>query len=146
MSLLLDDQDKWITIDPGESTGWARWLGTNLVEAGQTPMWEYVDSLWATVREESIRLVVCEDWVLYPWKAQELGWNPCRTARAIGAVQFITRTCGVNLVLQAAKIKEGAVAAGAENLYIKPLHPNRHANDAIQHGVYYLATRQGVRL
>jgi hypothetical protein len=31
--------------------------------------------------------------------------------------------------------------AGAEQLFVEPLHENRHANDAIRHGVYYLATQ-----
>jgi hypothetical protein len=45
---------------------------------------------------------------------------------------------GVPYTLQPAKIKETAVAGGAEEKFLRPLHENRHANDAIMHGTYFL--------
>ena len=36
-----------LTVDPGETTGWALWtLDWQLIEAGQTPLWEFIDELW----------------------------------------------------------------------------------------------------
>lgn len=81
--------------------------------------------------------VVMEDWSLYPWMLEKLAWDPCLTARGIGALQYICRTAGVPYSLQAAKIKETAIAAGAELWYSRPLHENRHQNDACQHLCYY---------
>lgn len=90
---------------------------------------------------------VIEDWRIYPWEAKNLAWDQCRTARAIGALTFIGRVYNIDVVLQPAKIKERAQAAGAEEYYLKPLDINRHANDSIQHGVYFLAVHeQGAKI
>lgn len=90
-----------------------------------------------------ISAMVVEDWQLYPWELQNLAWDKCRTARLIGALTLICRQYGIKLVFQGADIKKGAQAAGAEALYLEPVHENRHANDSIQHGVFYLAVNGG---
>jgi hypothetical protein len=66
-----------------------------------------------------------------------MDFDKCRTARAIGAIEYICRASGVPYVLQGAKIKDTAQAAGVEELYLAPVHENRHANDALQHYVFY---------
>jgi hypothetical protein len=94
--------------------------------------------------------IVCEDWRLYPWvmytpdgrASHALDFDQCRTARLIGAITHVARLAGIPVHLQGADIKETAVAAGAEQLYYKPLHENRHQNDAIQHGVYWLVIEE----
>lgn len=150
----------WITIDPGETVGWAIWQDKNRVEAGQTRMWDFIDELdrWATANAgpegdspftaadeweprsyDSLDFIVMEDWVLYEWEAQNLIWDRQRTVRAIGAIELIGRQNGVPLELQGADIKEAAKAAGAEELFLSPVHENRHANDATMHGVFRLA-------
>lgn len=142
---------EWVSIDPGESTGWALWKGGDLVEASTDSLWDVIDGLSgvaglsaaAEIKWPKLDLIVMEDWALYPWKLKELGWDKCRTARGIGAIELIARLSSIQLVLQPAAIKKGAVAAGAEELFLKPLHENRHANDAIMHGVFYMA-RNGV--
>lgn len=151
----------WLCIDPGETTGWSLWEDGNLIFGEQTPMWEFIDKLDITLRGDSseapgllgcigifmegklvnLEAIVCEDWLLYPWVIQAggLDFDKCRTARAIGAITLLCRQHGVKLVFQGADIKKGAQAAGAEALYLEPVHENRHANDSIQHGVFYLA-------
>lgn len=94
--------------------------------------------------------IVMEDWRLYPWvmytpdgrASHALDFDQCRTARLIGAITHVARLAGIPVHLQGADIKETAVAAGAEQLYYKPLHENRHQNDAIQHGVYWLVIEE----
>lgn len=158
----------WITVDPGETTGWSLWKDGDLIFADQTPMWEFIDKVDMTLRGPSseavarpgcghigiftpdgepveLEAVVCEDWLLYPWVIQTggLDFDKCRTARAIGALTLLCRQHGIKLVFQGADIKKGAQAAGAEALYLEPVHENRHANDSIQHGVFYLAVNGG---
>lgn len=149
---------KWITIDPGETTGWAVWKDDTLLDAGQAPLWQFLDALDLTSGSEDStkeaelipdlyhtfrgwEAVVCEDWALYPWELKSLGWDKCRTARGIGAIELLCRRMGKPLVLQPAAIKETAVLAGAEELFQTPRHENRHANDAIMHGTYRLAMK-----
>jgi hypothetical protein len=95
------------------------------------------DGADASVLGLPIGRIVCEDFRIYPWKAQELAWDPVRTARVIGAVTFMSRVHSLPLIFQGANIKEAAQAAGAEELYYRPLRENRHQNDAIQHFVFY---------
>lgn len=84
--------------------------------------------------------IVCEDFRIYPWKAKDLAWDQVRTARLIGALTFIARKNSIPFVLQGARIKERAVAGGAEEFFSRPLHENRHANDSIMHGWFYIQT------
>lgn len=151
------EQKVWLCVDPGETTGFSIWKGGKLIWADQLPMWKFVDAvfLWAQtniIPEElicadgfklnhTLHAIVCEDWKLYPWviHAGGLDFDSCRTARAIGGLTLICRQFGVQLILQGADIKQGAKAAGAESLYIEPVDENRHANDSIQHGVFYTA-------
>lgn len=121
-------------------------------------MWKFIDAVyeWVTggdgltslgapseIDDGGLYAMVVEDWQLYPWELQNLAWDKCRTARAIGALTLICRQFGVELEFQGANIKDGAQAAGAEALYLEPVHENRHANDSIQHGVYYVAKNGG---
>lgn len=147
--------------DPGESFGWALGCGLTLVSAGTSPMWDVPDDLWAALigdpselrnperiregvdpalLERPLARVVAEDWRLYPDKMKALAWDQCRTARVIGALKFICRYHTIPMILQPAAIKKQAQAAGAEELYYRPLHENRHQNDAIQHFVFYTQT------
>lgn len=84
-----------------------------------------------------ITRIVCEDWRLYPSTLRELAWDQCRTARLIGSLTQASRWYKLEMVLQPASIKADAEMAGAKNLYYRPLHENRHQNDAIQHFVFY---------
>lgn len=152
-----------LCVDPGETTGWCLAEGEELLDSGQTPLWDFIELVWDGLIGEQgapeiewhngsqipfvpcygpyqgVKQIVCEDWAIYPWEAKALSWDKCRTARGIGALELISRMSGVPLTLQPAKIKERAEANGAEALFTTPLHENRHANDAIRHWVFWRA-------
>lgn len=161
---------RWLSVDPGEDTGWAVWSENTLVESGTTKLWDFGDAVFCAVFQPDygevpegvsdedvddwtalvklltgIERIVVEDWRLYPWalKGGELSWDQCRTARLIGSLTMCARRGSLEFKLQPAKIKERAEAAGAEALFTRPLHENRHSNDAIRHGIYYLAVEKG---
>lgn len=147
--------------DPGEDFGWCLGKGTKLLARGTEKMWTFSDMIWEkmqgdtpadnplanlefaypeTTQEEMslpIGRVVCEDFRIYPWAAKELSFDRVRTARVIGAITFMCRQKSLPLILQGANIKKAAVAAGAEELYDRPLKENRHQNDAIQHFCFF---------
>jgi len=154
-------------VDPGEATGWAAARGQLLLSAGTEKMWDFADDVYGAViegvgghgntiynpgwlrdeaYEEHLSLpvgrIVCEDFLLYPWElaAHGMDWNPVRTARLIGALTLIARVADIPFVLQGAKIKRQAEAAGAEAFFYRPLHENRHQNDAIRHYSYFTHT------
>jgi hypothetical protein len=157
--------------DPGEDFGWALGRGLTLLAGGTEKMWPMADEVWAALEDPSdgmlaegaipdlredvdpalnsgpIGRIVCEDWRLYPDKLRFLKWDRCRTARVIGALTMMARIKMIEFRLQPAAIKPAAQAAGCEALYYKPLHENRHANDAIQHFAYFTQTEMlGTRL
>jgi hypothetical protein len=162
------DPDNFLTLynDPGEDYGWAIGHDLNLVARGTHKMWTFLDFVWEKLQDPAtdnwenplandefvrngqdpavmqlpIKRIVCEDFRIYPWKAKELAWDPVRTARAIGALTFMARLHSIPLRFQGANIKAAAQAAGAEELYDRPLRENRHQNDAIQHFVFFTNT------
>lgn len=151
---------KFISLDPGDSTGYAVWdglsIGTPPAAAGTADLQDVIDALGeaadltvkrgvelANLDHELVRrfhgwdLLVIEDWALYPWELQGMAWDRCETARGIGALSYIARASGRDYTLQPAAIKDAAEAGGAEEFFLSPGHENRHANDAIRHGVFY---------
>lgn len=152
-------KSRWLTVDPGEDTGLSVWQGTELIMGATVKMWPTadlvgtilglyageIDEEWSHVYETfqgfEVERIVCEDWRLYPWKLKEMSWDQCRTARLIGGITQSCRWTYTPLVLQGASIKERAVDGGAEQMFYRPLHENRHQNDAIMHGWYYVQTQ-----
>lgn len=138
--------ERWLSVDPGETAGWALWEGDELVDAGQDPLVEF--RRWVASDGYFTRFVI-ERFALYPWVARAggLDYDEMRTSRLIGALEHIADEADIEVVFQPATIKEFAVAAGAEELFRRPVHPNRHMNDAIMHGWYYIHTvMRGVKV
>jgi hypothetical protein len=151
--------------DPGEDFGWAIGRDTKLLARGTTKMWDMAMDIHRVIiaGEDSdpsnplndpnyvragvdpdenkgpIGRIVCESFRLYPWVARTgaLDFDEMRTPQVIGAVRHMARVAGIPMHFQPAAIKPAAVAAGAEELYDRPLRENRHQNDAIQHFVFW---------
>lgn len=162
--MYISDEEGFLTLvsDPGDTVGWSLWNGCYLLAAGQTPMWHYADDVWLKLQKPKaknalldaglhregvdpkqlllpIKRHICEDFRIYPKKAKALIWDPLRTPRLIGALSFMCRVFDdVEFHLQPAAIKKRAVAGGAEEFFYHPVHENRHQNDSIMHGWYYM--------
>ncbi len=157
--------------DPGEDFGWSMGRDVKLLGGSTDKMWAVADDLWyalnnpydtscpmnsAEVCREGvdpdentgpIGRIVCEDFRIYPWKVKELKWDRVRTARVIGALTFMARQMNIPFVLQGANIKAAAQSAGVEELYVRPLHENRHQNDSAQHFSFFTNTElRGLKL
>lgn len=171
MSARATEPFRTLYCDPGEDFGWALGKGLVLLAGGTEKMWPMADEIYRALEDPRVGMlaagsipdlrngvdpalnsgpigrIVCEDWRLYPTHLQKLKWDRCRTARVIGGITMLCRIYSIELVLQPAAIKPAAVAAGAEELYYRPLKENRHANDAIQHFTYFTQTEMlGTRL
>lgn len=166
----MDDNERWICVDPGETTGWSIWKGKRLLGGAQTPMWPFAHDLWDAIHDNigplaegdgehlrpgvgvkdnvgPIGLVVCEKFALYPWAMKDMAWDELRTVQLIGAIRFTCDLHQVNLHKQPATIKERALAGGAKELFTRPLHENRHHNDSVMHGFFYYQVEiEGVNL
>src|SRR5687768_8521236 len=110
---------KYVSTDPGESLGYAVWQDTTLLEAGTAELWDFIHCLAIALdvtgpngvgipdeelvkRLRGCQHVVLEDWAIYPWKAHkgELDFDKCRTARGIGAMEFICDQANIPYTLQ----------------------------------------------
>lgn len=166
---MIEEDFRTLYLDPGDSTGWCLGRGDVLLAAGTETMWPCWDDAWAAINDNDgpfmdpefclrdgvdaalnegpIGRIVLEDFRLYEWKAKQIAFDPLRTPKIIGAYRAIARIHGLRFVAQAAQIKERAVAGGAEELFYRPLHENRHQNDAIMHFFFYTQTElRGVKL
>ncbi len=143
---------RWITVDIGESTGWAVMEEDRLVDSGTTEMWDFCRSVGHELAFDAVsdtldarldgwELLVVEDWQLDPSKALSLAWDTQDTVRGLGALEFIAWALGRRFSLQSRTIKPAAKAAGAEDLFVHPLHENRHRNDAVMHAVHFAGLR-----
>jgi hypothetical protein len=166
----MKDDARWLCVDPGEETGWSVWKGEKLLGGGQTKLWPFGHDVYDAIHDNvgplaegeetllrpgvsadentgPIELIVCEKFALYPWAAKDLAFDEFRTSQLIGALTFICTLHQVELHKQPASIKERALAGGAKEFFVRPLHENRHQNDSIMHGVFYYQVEvKGVNL
>jgi hypothetical protein len=118
----IESQDP-ITDDVPLGTGDQPWLHPNVDPADNTG---------------PLGLFVVEKFVLYPWEAKNLAWDEFRTSQLIGAIHLTGLKSGIEVHKQPADVKDAARAGGAEELFVSPLHENRHQNDSIMHGWFFI--------
>lgn len=160
--MFITEPEGFLTLasDPGEDAGWSLWNGPLLVSRGTMKLWQFADEAFLAVKTTKprselrhpgyaregmeqyldlpVKRIVCEDFRLYPDKARALAWDPMRTNRLVGALTFIARLANIEFTIQPALIKERATAGGAAEFFDRPVHENRHQNDSIMHGWYYM--------
>lgn len=143
-----------LAIDIGETTGWSLWEDGEKLDGGQMNGREFVDALawaWGVGYVENcdhafngIDVVIIEDWVLYPWKCEELAMDPLETVRLLGIVEDHAMHAEIPLIYQGADVGKRRDLAGDE--YVTPEHPNRHENDSVSHGAWdWIQRRLGKR-
>lgn len=132
-----------LALDPGLTTGWALFkYGTPYV-CGQSntrevaSMCERIESLTDLI-PDSDRLLVVEDYFIYPSKAKDHIYSTVPVARLIGCIETIAYQRYIRVVFQSASSAKGLVSDDRllrHDLYV-PGMP--HAMDAIRHGLYYV--------
>lgn len=162
--MFLPDTEDFLTLyaDPGETTGWVLACGVTLLAAGQERLWYFADDVWSSFDKTGalahgpaiepfmhwgsdnehlldlpIGRIVFENFVLYKSHASALVGSEIRTIRLIGALCMIARIKQLDIHDQPASIKKQAEVGGAESFFLRPLHENRHANDALRHFWYF---------
>lgn len=119
-----------LALDPGERVGWAR---ADVNDAGQwselrhgitelRPMALSVRESLAgpTPNSPGYDLVICEEWRLYPHKAQEMIGSSFPSVQFIGMVQLCCWTSGVKLK------KQGAGVMTTGDKWMRRLNPELH--------------------
>lgn len=140
-----------LTLDPGETTGWAEFDLTNgsLLGDGQfstkhpADMADLITSMNESALPFPLVTVVFERYKVYGTHASQHIGSEVMTIQHVGAIKVVTDQLDLRCVGQwAGQAKQFATDAKLRRwgLY----RPNRpHANDAIRHGIYYLLWTQG---
>jgi hypothetical protein len=143
--LAVDPGDKHVGTTLGQVDG-SDERGVHLIQS-----WTYTQPVFESVLEtllvdRLIDLIVCEDFVLYPWKAREQGYGQFATVKLIGVIQYLARKYDIPVVLQGANVKKMTVAvARGRQFPLKKLRSgredfpgsNQHERDSVAHLVWY---------
>lgn len=133
---------KYLSLDPGESTGWATFRKNgSLVEfgtiRGKEALYHFLEAV-----SINISTIILEDYHLFPHKSNAQAWSSLNTVRYIGAVDYWAETTGRRVVLQDPSVK--AMAYKWAGIEIPKRKSDTHETDAYVHGVYYLQ-KLGIR-
>ncbi len=140
-----------IGIDPGETTGFAwrmPWDGNKihleqLVTKDPVSGAKVVKAALPNLRLPSSMAniavqVVCEDYKIYGWKADDHKWAGLHTPQLIGAIRYMLDSLGIPIVFQMAQ--EAKSWSTDEKLKMWGIYEAgmRHARDAQRHIVRYM--------
>jgi hypothetical protein len=133
-----NDLVKYIALDPGETTGWAKFGAEgNILAYGQFKQHEQLQWLKNNIHSD-LQLVIIEDYKNYAWQKQKK-WSRNQTSKNIGSIETACGLLGVKSYLQPANVKSiGYKYAGMDGPPSN--HAISHQFDAVAHGYYYLRT------
>jgi hypothetical protein len=122
-----------VSIDPADKhVGVCFWLGGSIIEAKTiTPI-----QMCEIIEVTQFDAVVIEEFRLYPWMAQNLGFNDMKTSQMIGALKFLANRIGSPVHMQPASIKKPAFARMKAEGFEMP-KGTQHAKDAVAHGFWW---------
>lgn len=122
---------EFLAFDPGETTGWARFVDSAPVAVGTVGLDELYPWLESDGKAE---LYVIEDYIIRPMGNYQHQWNKGNPLRVIGALTHKAFLLGIEVVLQQPSIKDMA----RRHLGMpKTSSTFRHSYDAVLHGHYY---------
>lgn len=134
------DKKPLLAVDPGETTGFARWDG----KAVHLDQWDTKDrpatfrSLRTLCDHHGFWHLRCEDYRVYSFKADQHHFTELHTAKLIGAIECAAVECGVPMSMmmaQQAKMFWTDDKLKACTLYEPGM---KHARDALRHLLYLM--------
>lgn len=140
-----------ITFDPGETTGYSIWDNSKLVECGQLNTFQVRASVntmryWLDQKFENIpkdqRYVVIEEYRVYAHKAEGHAQDNMHTSRFIGSLETLLTLRGIKYEMRGAGLAKGFATDEKLKDWGMWQRGERHARDAIRHGVYFLCCGQ----
>lgn len=125
----------WLTLDPGETTGFAFWLHTTPIYAGEfrtSPV-----SLNSLI-DAALELIVCEDYRIYPHMAYQHINSRVPTIRVIGAIEMLAWQRSISVVFQSAAQAKQFCNDQRMREWDLYQRGQPHATDALRHGAHYV--------
>ena len=130
-----------LCFDPGHTTGWSKWFGYELTEAGEldtSDMDLATKNLGNMIIEYKPHMIVIEDYRVYKWRAKHHVGSEMLTTRVIGCIETFASLDSIPLVKQPAHIAKTFCTdkkLKAWGFYSKG---GKHARDSIRHGCYFI--------
>lgn len=134
-----------LAVDPGDKhVGWASW-DRGARDAGEVAAAEAIEKVDGLLREHAAltRLLIIEEFRLYPWKAASLSFARMATSEMVGALKYLAATAGVPWVEQGASVMQPTLAQARQRGTLLPAAAaGRHAAAAELHLLHYLFKSQ----
>jgi hypothetical protein len=139
-----------LCFDPGETTGFERFVDGHLVWSEElkthtiAPGTHIINPLIGTAYKLGSPVeVVVENYQVYKWKMKQHVGDTLHTARLIGCIETLCALYDIPLTKQLAQ--NAKKFATDEKLKAWDMYPKgqRHARDAIRHGILYILFNKG---
>lgn len=134
-----------LSLDPGHTTGYAIWEtadGPKVIKSGQMKTWHHDDldhnDFWDLITDYQPDVVVMESYQVYDWKKDEHSWSQVPTVQVIGCIKTICQQRDIPYYSQTAQVAKQFVTDDKLEKWGMWKVGERHARDAIRHGVYWL--------
>lgn len=134
-----------LTLDPGETTGVSFWEVTqeeaNLKHIDQIKTWPLehaVNNFQRLFDEYRPSFVVFESYQVYQWKLDEHSFSDVPTVQVIGCLKTYCIFRGIKYTSQTAQVAKQFCTDDKLDKWGLYHKGQRHARDAIRHGVYFL--------
>jgi len=127
---------RFLSVDPGETTGWAVFDGQRLEAAGEF----HVDSPLLfdhLISHKRPQVMVVENYRVYGHRAQQHIGSEVPTIQYVGQLKYLAAAYNLPIVLQMA-YQAKSFAKDQRLIDLGMWHASKHARDAIRHGVYFL--------
>ena len=137
-----DVPTKLLSLDPGHTTGFAVFIDGNLAESGEINTADTWDGLFELFERVQPVETVYENYRVYAHKALKHTNQEIRTLRVIGAIEYHAWLYDVVLESQMASEAKGFCSDSLLKKLGLWVKGQRHARDAIRHGVYYMLVKR----
>lgn len=130
-----------LSLDPGYTTGWAKFFGYELIDAGEidtADMTLATQSIGKLIKDFKPHTIIVEDYRVYKWRAKHHAGSELLTTRVIGCIETLAVLDAIPLVKQPAHIAKGFCT----NVKLKEWDfyhfGGKHARDAMRHACYFI--------
>ena len=132
-----------LSIDPGETTGWAQFTNGKLAGSGMIEVKKLgLGSLGIFVMTNpnivNFDYVVIEDYKIYPHMLRQHIMSTVFPVKVIGALQFMFEIEKIPVIMQMASTGKGFCSDERLKEWGYWIKGQKHSRDAVRHGCYWL--------
>jgi hypothetical protein len=144
---LIDSQNKTpftgilVALDPGQTTGYAIFNASNLIEAGQLETKNIEEGMVVLnnfLHKHNPDYVVYEAYRVYQHKTQDHANSDLHTSQFIGCIKVLCIQQGIKYYNQMASVAKQFCTDDKLRSWGMWIKSKKHARDAVRHALYFL--------